>query len=255
MLWYKSWLETRWRFLIGLVLLLCSAAACVFTYPKVVELLKMMPTADLSGEIGRRISEAATLAREYRGYVWSTWFRQNLIQLWTIFAVLLGTGGLLSQVSGGGALFTLSLPASRTRLLAVRAATGLAELLALAVVPSLLIPLLSPGVGETYSVGDTLVHSLCLFIAGSVFFSLAFFLSTVFNDVWRPLLIALSVAVVMALAEQVVDGLSRYSLFGVMSAERYFRGGGVPWPGLFLSVVVSAAVLYAAVLNLARRDF
>src|SRR5258707_3470285 len=159
MLWYKAWLETRWRFLIGLGLVLCSAGATVFAYPKVLELLKMVPTADLSGELGRRINEAAILARDYRGYVWSNWFRQNLMQMWTIFAVLLGTGGLLSQVSGGGALFTLSLPASRPRLLAVRAATGLVELLVLAVVPSLLIPLLSPAVGPTSGLGGTLVHS------------------------------------------------------------------------------------------------
>ena len=29
MLWYKSWLETRWRFLIGLVLLMLSACGTV----------------------------------------------------------------------------------------------------------------------------------------------------------------------------------------------------------------------------------
>src|SRR5712692_8789311 len=119
MLWYKAWLETRWRFLIGLALLICSAAVTVLTYPRVLELLKAVPVVDLGGEIGRRINEAVTLARDYRGYLWSNWYRQSLMQLWTIFAVLLGTGGLLSQVSGGGALFTLSLPVSRTRLLAV----------------------------------------------------------------------------------------------------------------------------------------
>ena len=144
------------------------------------------------------------LARNYRGYVWSQWFRQNLPQMWTLFAVLLGTGGLLSQASGGGALFTLSLPVSRSRLLGVRAATGLAELLVLALVPSLLLPLLSPAVGQTYSVGDALVHGVCLFIAGAVFFSLAFLLSTVFSDVWRPLLIVLCVATVLAFGELVV---------------------------------------------------
>ena len=40
-----------------------------------------------------------------------------------------------------------------------------------------------------------------------------------------------------------------------MSGERYFRGGGLPWPGLFVSVALSAAMLYGAVVNLARRDF
>src|SRR5438552_15619420 len=122
------------------------------------QLLALVPTADAGGEIGRRIREGAVLAREYRGYVWSQWFRQNLIQMWTIFAVLLGTGGLPSQGAGGAALFTLSLPVSRSRLLGIRTAAGLAELLVLAVVPSLLIPLLSPTVGEMYGVGNALIH-------------------------------------------------------------------------------------------------
>jgi len=255
MLWYKAWLETRWRFLIGLVLLMCSAAGVVLVYPRVMQLLPLVPAADAGGEIGRRIREGAVLAREYRGYVWSQWFRQNLIQMWTIFAVLLGTGGLLSQVSGGAALFTLSMPASRTRLLAIRAAAGLVELLALAFVPSLLIPLLSPSVGESYGVGSAMVHSVSVFVAGAAFFSLAFLLSTMFSDVWRPLLVALSMAAVLALCEQALPGLSRYSIFRVMSAETYFRTGALPWPGLLFSAAISMALLYGAVVNMARQDF
>jgi len=255
MLWYKSWLETRWRFLIGLGLLMLSAAGTVIAYPEVMKLMPLVPTLNVSGEIGRRIKEAAELAREYRGYVWSSWFRQNMMQTWTLFAVLLGTGGLLSQSSGGGALFTLSLPATRNRLLGVRAATGLAELLALAFVPSLLFPMLSPTIGQTYGIVDALIHSACLFIAGTVFFSLAFLLSTVFSDVWRPLLIALCAAIVLAICENVFRGLSRYSLFRVMSAEVYFRGSGLPWLGLLASAAVSVAMLYAATRNIARQDF
>ena len=252
MLWYKSWLETRWRFLIGLGLLMCSAAGIVLTYPKVMKLMPLVPMLDVGGEIGRRIRESAELAREYRGYVWSQAFRQNLAQTGTLFAVLLGTGGLLS---GGAALFTLSLPVSRPRVLGIRAAAGLAELLVLMVVPSLLIPLLSPAIGETYSVTNALVHGVCLFIAGATFFSLALLLSTVFNDVWRPLLIALVVAIVLALCEQAFPDLSRYGIFRVMSAEDYFRAGEVPWQGLLVSAAASAAMLYGAAFSIARRDF
>ena len=255
MLWQKSWLETRWRFLIGLALLLCSAGAVVFAYPRVVQLLPLVPKLDVSGEIGRRIQEAAELSSSYRGYIWSQWFRQNLAQTWTLFAVLLGTGGLLSQTTSGGALFTLSLPVSRGRLVAVRAATGLVELLILAIVPSLVIPVLSPGVGETYGVGSALVHGMCLFIGGTVFFSLAFLLSTIFTDVWRPLLIALGVSFVLSFCEQAVRGLSRYGIFGVMSAESHFRGAGLPWVGLALAAAVSALLIFAAMKNIARQDF
>jgi hypothetical protein len=255
MLWYKSWVDTRWRFLIGMGLLMLSAAGVVFTYPRVIKLLPMAPAVDTSGELGRRIQEAMDLSRTYRGYVYSQWFQQNLPQMWTIFAVLLGSGGLLAQGARGGTLFTLSMPASRNRLIGVRAAAGLAELFVLAVVPPLLLPLLSPAVGQTFGVGDALVHSVCLFAAGAVFFSVAFLLSTSFDDVWRPLLITLAAATVLALCGMVFRDLARYSVFTVMSGEVYFRTGHVPWLGLIASLATSAAMLYVAAINMARRDF
>src|SRR3989441_5282004 len=227
MLWYKSWLETRWQFLIGLVVLMLSAAGTVIAYPKVMKLMPMVPTIDVSGELGRRIREAAELPRSYRGYVWSQSFGQNLTQMATLFAALLGSGSPLSQGSRGAALFTLSLPVSRNRLLTVRAAANLTELLALAVAPSLLLTLLSPAIGQSYSIKDALAHSVCLFMAGTVFFSLAFLLSTVFSDVWRPWLLACAVAVVLGLCALVNPQLSGYSLFRGMGVEGYLLGGGV----------------------------
>jgi ABC-2 type transport system permease protein len=255
MLWYKAWLETRWRFLIGLAVLMCSAAGVVLAYPRMVELMGMVPAIDTGGELGRQIRESLELARDYRGYVWSQWFLKNMSQQWVLFAALLGTGGLLSRHAGGGTLFTLSLPVSRQRLFGIRAATGLAELLVLALVPSLLLPLLSPAVGHVYGLGDALIHASCLFVAGSVFFSLALLLSTVFNDMWRPWLIVVFGAVVLSLLEQMSHELSRYGLFRVISAESYFRGGNLPWLGLLAAAGVSVAALYAATTNITRRDF
>ncbi len=271
MLWYKSWLETRSRFLIGLVLLICSAFFTVLSYPQVLRLLSLVPS-NIGGEIGRRVQEVANLEREYRGYIWWEWFRHNLPQTWTIFAVLLGTGGLVSQPSGRGALFTLSMPVSRNRLIGVRAATGLAELFVLAFVPSILIPLVSPAIGQSYGVADALAYSACLFIAGSVFFSLATLLSTVFNDVWRPLLFALGPALLLSLFEQALAAragapnaasqmssmllrLSQLGIFHTMHGEHYFRVGQLPWLGLLFSGALSAALQYGAAKSIARRDF
>ncbi len=44
MLWYKSWLETRWRFLIGLVLAIGSVCSVVFAYPEVQAILAIDPS-------------------------------------------------------------------------------------------------------------------------------------------------------------------------------------------------------------------
>ena len=255
MLWYKTWLETRSRFLIGLVVLLFSAGSTVLIYPELSKLLPALPNVDLTGPIGRQVSEGLELSRTYRGYVWLQWFVNSMPKTWALFAILLGAGGLLSQASRGGAMFTLSLPVSRERLLGIRAGTALAELLVLALVPSVLVVMLSPAVGQSYSLGDALVHGVCLFIAGTVLFSLTFLLSTVFTDIWRPPLIVAGAAMCVSFAEQMVPGLSRYSLFGVMSAESYFRDGAIPWVGLAITATASVAMLYVATLNMARHDF
>src|SRR6476620_8603211 len=103
MFWYKSWLDTRWRFLIGFAILALSACAVVLGYSRAVRLLALVPNVDIGGELGRRIKENAELMRTCRGYVYAQWFAQNLIQTWTIFAVLLGSGGLVSSSGAEGA--------------------------------------------------------------------------------------------------------------------------------------------------------
>jgi hypothetical protein len=255
MLWHKSWLETRWRFIAGLGLLTLGACAIVLYYPEIMKLMPAARTIEASGEVGRRIREGIELASDYRGYIWSQWFRETPTQLGTLFAVLLGTGGVISQPSGAATLFTLSLPVSRNRLLAVRAAAGLGEWFIVALVPALVISMLSPAVGEAYSIGSAIVHGICLFVAGAVFFSLALLLSTVFTDLWRPLLIACAVAVVLSMFETLARDLPHVGIFSLMSGEVYFRTGHLPWAGLTIGTAISAAMLYGASAILAQRDF
>jgi len=255
MLWYKSWLDTRWRFLIGFGLMVCAACFVVATYLRVKELLPLLPALNsVSGELGQKIRDAAELQKTYRGFIWSQWFRQTPTQTCTLLAILLGSGGLLSQGSTGQ-LFTLSLPVSRAQLVGSRAGTGLAEWFAIAIVPALLIPLLSPSVGESYPVSAAVVHGVCIFVGGAVFFGFAVLLSTVFADVWRPLLIALAVAIVGGLFELVVVGPTRFGTFCTMTGENYFRTGAVPWGGLAVNAAIAGAMLYGAGMNLSRRDF
>lgn len=250
MLWYKSWLETRARFLIGLFVLLCSAASVVLVYPQVTKMMASMQV-NMTGVLGERVREATQLARTFDGYVWSSWFRQNLSQIGTLLAILLGTASLVSE--SGGALFTLSLPVSRQRLLHVRAASGLAQLFALVLIPTLLLALLAPAVGERYGVAGALVHVVCFFVGASLFFCIAILLSTIFGDPWRPLMIAVGIALALGLAG--LFDVPALGVFRVMSGESWFRDGRMPWPGLLATAAVSASIYYGAVRNLVRRDF
>jgi ABC-2 type transport system permease protein len=251
MVWQKAWRDTRWRFFTGLILLLVLACGTVVDYRAVQQLgSRTSITFDVSTAVGRTLQEAFETQREYRGFVWWEWFRQNLQQLWTLFAILIGAGGLLARATGDGALFTLTLPASRRGILGGRLVVGLVELAVLALVPSLLIPLMSPAIGQHYSIVDVLVHGICLIVAGSVWFCLTLLFSTMFRDLWRPMLIAGSLALITALLEYG----SGIGPFHVMDAASYFRAGHLPWAALLVMALIASALAYAADQTYQRQD-
>ncbi|MBY0497312.1 MAG: hypothetical protein K2Y23_24155 [Cyanobacteria bacterium] len=257
MLWHKAWRETRWRFITALVILTMIAGSNVFEYLATVRLLAQLdqravdPVAQVSG-LTAAIQEAIELQRTFRGFIWYQTFRQNLTQMGVFFAILLGCGGLLHESSKGSALFTLSLPVTRRQLLGARTGTGLAELFAISMVPPLTISLLAPAIGQQFSLIDALSHGVCIFFAAAVFFSLASFLSTLFGDLWRPLLITIGIACAIAIASFAVPQLG---IFSVMSGESYFRTGSLPWAGFLASAVIATALLYSAAETVERRDF
>jgi hypothetical protein len=255
MLWQKSWFETRWRFLSGVALLILSSVGTVLTYPQVSRLLTIAPSVEATGPLGRMIKEGLEVSQTFRGYIWWQAFRQNLPQMGTLFAALLGTGGLLAQSSRGSALFTLSLPVSRNQVFGIRAAAGLAEWLVLSFAGPLTIVIVAPAINQHYGLVDALVHGTCFFFAGAAVYSLACLLSTSFDDLWRPLLIACAVALIVSTAESFSGGLGRYGIAAMMRAESYFRDGQLPWGALITSTALSAMMLYGASVNLARRDF
>lgn len=258
MLWQKAWLETRGRFIGGLALTAIVGFGTLYDFRATERLLPIVrnidpATLDTSGPIGAAIREGLQAQQTFRGFVWFQWYRENLTHLVVLFAALLGAGGLLAR-SGGATLFTLSLPVSRARLIGTRAAVGLAELLALAIVPSLAMALLAPSIGQSYSLVDVLVHGVCMFVVGSVFFSLAALLSNDYADVWRPVLIVCVVAAGLGMLEY-IPAISPYGMFRVMNGETYYRHAGLPWIGLVLNAGIAATLLRTAAVNLARKDF
>jgi hypothetical protein len=255
MLWHKTWLDTRIRFFAGFGLMTVAAVAIVMAFPRLRELAEGFPASGGRSGLGAQIEQAIQIARNFRGYEWTQWFSRTPSQLGTLFAVILGSGSLLSRGSEGTGLFTLSLPVSRARLVTTRAAVGAIELFIMAAVPSLLIPLTAPAVGESYAIGATVVHALCLFAGWILFFSLALFLSTVWDDLWKPMLLACGTAVCIAMAEILFNGVGRVGPFALMSGADFFFTGHVPWIGWVISAALSSAIVYAATVNFTNRDF
>jgi ABC-type transport system involved in multi-copper enzyme maturation permease subunit len=256
MLWHKAWRETRGRFVSALVILTILAGGVVYGYVATQQLMPMVdtrlaPQHEATG-LAAVIREAVEIQKTFRGFVWYQGFGQNLAQFGVLFAILLGCGGLVSESSKGSALFTLSLPVTRKELIGARAATGLAQCFVIAMIPPLVFPILAPAVGQQFRVIDSLAHGLCLFFVAAVFYSLASFLSTLFSDIWRPLLLAIGIACGAVLLGVLVPSLN---IFRVMNGETYFKTGSLPWAGFLTSAVLATALLYSAAETLERKDF
>lgn len=252
----KTWLETRWRFIIAVSILTFLAGAKVVEYVATARLLPELDvsviSSNASGVVATAIRDALEAQKDFRGFIWYRGFRDNLTGLGILFAILLGCGGLVSETSKGSALFTLALPVSRRQLFAARAGVGIAQCFAAFMVPALTIPLLAPAAGQQFRVIDALAHGLCLFVGSVVFFSLASYLSSLFSDMWRPLLVSVALACVVAFASFVIPQID---IFSVMNGASYYRTGTMPWTGLLTSAVLASALLYSASESLERRDF
>lgn len=250
MLWHKAWIDTRWRFLLGLALLLVLACGSSLVFPRVRDFLGSMQLPLVEDEeAAASFRETLEFLRTFRGYAWSQWFSQNFPVLLTIMAALLGSGSPLVK-GGSGALFSLALPVARGRWIGTRAGTAAAELLVLALIPSLVFAALAPVVGDRFAVTEAIAYGISGFLGASLFLGLAVLLSTLFSDVWRPLLLTCVAAVVVAVVVPHDHGL-----FQAMGGRSYFFTGTLAWPELLVSALAAAGLVYAAGAQIARRDF
>lgn len=254
MLWHKAWLDTRWRFLLALVALLVFACGTVMSFPTVQRLAAAVEPATVTADesLRQELQESLEVSRTFRGYAWSQWFAGNFPTLLVLVAALLGSGSPLVK-SGSGSLFSLALPVSRGRWIGTRAGLGLAELFVVALAPSIALAVLAPLVDEQLSLSEAIVHGLCAFGVASLFFSAAVFLSTLFNDIWRPLLLTCLAAILVGAIGMALP--DEHGLFAAMAGESYFYDGSLPWAELLISAAAAAALVYAAAANVARRDF
>src|ERR1700730_6442311 len=125
MLLYKSWRESRVRFLLSAVALAVICASFVFF------------RVDASSGIGDE-------PLSYPVYIWRNTYKGYLRELFMILTILLGLGGLARERDHRTVGFTLALPVSRWRLLATRTFVGLAQVVLLAAVPAVVLPVVSP---------------------------------------------------------------------------------------------------------------
>jgi ABC-2 type transport system permease protein len=244
MLWYKTWCETRTRLAITMLTLLWICAVIV-----------LVQGSSRSAD-GHRLT--------YVSYVWNAVYKDYLRTLFVLLAMVLGSGTLLQERAQGTIGFTLSLPVSRSRLLAVRAAVGVGEVLLLALIPAVAIPLLSFVAGQRYPLEQAMQFGILWAVCGALVFCLALLVSALHASEYSAWLLSF---LIVLLYEGIVNftalrSIPALDLFAIMSGSNmpYFNTashlivGPLPWTSLAAFLGIAGALLLGADRVLRRLD-
>jgi ABC-type transport system involved in multi-copper enzyme maturation permease subunit len=196
----------------------------------------------------------------YPEYIWLALFNYYFQGFWIAAAVLLSFGGLQREKTKGTISYILSLPVVRAELLFSRLTVGVAEILALGIVPVLLVPALSPAVHEHYPVGQILLFASLMVIAGLVFFCFGFLLSSLFGGEFTGPVLGLCLVgtyffVIRAKSLHWLSVLDTMSGEDVVNRGSYFLTGSIPWSGMLWSLLASGLLYLCAVTVNRRQDF
>jgi ABC-type transport system involved in multi-copper enzyme maturation permease subunit len=193
----------------------------------------------------------------YTALVDSAVYGSTFPLLFVIMALLLGLGGLLRERNTATAAFTLALPVTRGALTAVRAAVGLSQVTALALLPAILIPALSPIVlGETYPLDRALLFSLRWTAWGSVFFAIGFLWSTLIpSDYTAAVACVITPFVYLPVMLTIAGGEDRWPSANFLEFMHGGRAAGVPVVPVVVMFMVCATLTAAAAAITSRRNF
>ena len=253
MLWHKAWLESRPRFLLGAAVIGAACAVAALFHDPIRAALATR-TAPLDTDV------AYIYRVVYQGFVRTAFM---------MLAFILGLGGLLREHDLGTSAFTLALPVTRLRLVAVRAAIGLLELAALAVLPAIVIAALSPVSHIHYPASQTLRFAVLWLAAGSTLFGASFLCSSLMGGEYTAFVVAWIAFFGHTITTQYIrirhPELSAYlfTVQEVMSGFRmaYFDAAAralvAPFPLTIVAAVsaVSTLMISTAVACTNRRDF
>ncbi len=224
MLWTKAWLEMRWRLLLGAGLPLAGALS-----------------------------------------ISAPWNRQGIVAIVFLLmfaAVRLAGSGITTQTGGfrpgrglhGSTFFTLSLPVSRLRLLAIRAGIGMAATAAVIAIVICTVWLKFPIVRGDSTPADLFELVIAAIVCNACFHLVSVFFATFLDETWQ----LFGCAFVIFPAWWIIGKLSlppSANVFAFLGKASPLVTHEFPWSAMAISVAVSAILFWAALKIVQNREY
>ncbi|MDO8672282.1 MAG: ABC transporter permease subunit [Dehalococcoidia bacterium] len=191
---------------------------------------------------------------DYQAIVFSNWFGKNLVQMGTIFAVILGAGAIAGEVAKRTLEFTLSKPVSRLRVLLTKVVVGVTALGIAILLASILLYPASLILGQDISLASLFLAGVLGWLGLAVLYALALLFSTIFDDVIKTAIVSLVVAFALSIPGW-FTGIARFSLYNHMQNFVAFQQGTFPVGDAAILVAVFAALVSGSYLIFRAKEF
>lgn len=239
MLWYKTWLETRSRFLACLA----GITLIISFFVHHAESIILWRHADSSNGI--------------------VFFAQGyLVGVWILCVILLGMGGLVRERAVGASSFTLVLPVSRMRLIGVRIALSVFEAMALATVPWAAILLITRLSGSPIHLSQAGFYLSLLISGGLIYFAFAILVSSLIEGEYTAPAVAYGLTIFTGLLFGNVAWLRPYmDIWRFMGGDNhldkhtFLLTGTFPWCGALACVTIAVVMLLISVKVIQESEF
>jgi ABC-type transport system involved in multi-copper enzyme maturation permease subunit len=230
MLWFKGWLETRWRFIFvlgfGVFLLINVVADNVPDQPFAM----------------------AKLVNPMSFFI-------------AFMGIMLGGAGINTQAAfratkglHGSMYFTLALPVSRFRLLATRAAVGALELTAVIMLICTGLWTTVPQLRAQMTLPEILVYGFALAVSATSFYSVSVLLATFLDGQWQ-----IWGSMIFIVGMRYVSNRLRVpqalDLFRPLTTDSPLATHILPWSGMATAVVLAAILFCASMKIVQLREY
>ncbi|MDQ7794909.1 MAG: ABC transporter permease subunit [bacterium] len=246
----KEWRETRWKHLVGLLVLSGLGVVIVATFEWVRGMGDMLKAIPLPPEAAGML--AAQLSNHYV-YLWTNWYSKNLYQIATILALVVGMSVVAAETGRGTLGFLFTRPLSRTAIFTTKYLVGAAGLAA-AITGSTLVTW-AAAIAWGYPVAlARFAPGLAPALAGTlVVYGLAVVCSALSRDQVRAGVAAALAALVLSVPGY-FPRTAAFSVFRQMQAVYYLSTGSLRWDALAGVLAVALILALAAGYLFVRKE-
>lgn len=242
-IFYKEWIDSRWRLVAGTIVLTIMSLLNVVLYPWVQtlmspEMARLMETMLREMMPFIEIPAIETMFDSWNTYLYGSWVSKTLYQTATIFILLAAAPLFAGEENRGTLQFLYSKPISTLEIVSAKYLVNAGQIVLIVLISTYILFPASLIMGEPFDF-SLFTQGIIQAVPGFIMlFSFAFFISTLFKDSIKALAAAAIGFAILSLPAYFPD-YNHLSVFRILQGINILQNEGVMWDAVAVFLLIS----------------